>query len=324
MVIHRPKACEMVGFGSNWDREDIVEAEEESKVTLNDDRKQGDGSGAKTKLGGNADEEDEVEPHPWSDEGSRGVEVEEGVTDSLERVEVGGRAAVEEIARDERIGVNEGGEEPGEEDEKQQRHNINAAAEKRWILGTNSEIRDGMPEEGQQPGKEGFRQALARNIIAVATQRKGDRVRTPAKFFDEVQTVGTTNNGVARGDRPKKIGGNKRYGSINVRTLAMKDDRNRKETCGQTAAAVEWVIEFEERGLGVVGLQECRIPSGMDGCEGEYRTYYSGSVDGKRQHGVGIYKRRIRHTTRQRPTDVGIRDDLRCKTSSSRSICADE
>ncbi len=41
--------------------------------------------------------------------------------------------------------------------------------------------------------------------------------------------------------------------------------------------------------MGIIGLQECRIPSGMDGCEGEYRTHYSGNVDGKRQHGVGIF-----------------------------------
>ena len=59
----------------------------------------------------------------------------------------------------------------------------------------------------------------------------------------------------------------KRYASINVRTLAMKGDKNRKEACGKTAAAVEWVMEFEERGLGIIDLQECRIPSAMDGCE---------------------------------------------------------
>jgi hypothetical protein len=69
----------------------------------------------------------------------------------------------------------------------------------------------------------------------------------------------------------------------------MRGDKNRKEACGKTAAAVEWVMEFEERGLGIIGLQECRIPSAMDGCEGEYRTYYSGKEDGTRQHGVGIY-----------------------------------
>ena len=50
--------------------------------------------------------------------------------------------------------------------------------------------------------------------------------------------------------------------------------------------------------------------------QGEYRTFYSGNVEGKRQHGVGIYMR-IRHTTHQRATDVGIiRDDIRCNTSS--------
>jgi hypothetical protein len=65
-----------------------------------------------------------------------------------------------------------------------------------------------------------------------------------------------------------------------------------KEACGKTAAAVEWVLEFEERGLGIIGLQECRISSAVDGCEGEYRTYYSGKEDGTRQHGVGIYMHR--------------------------------
>jgi exonuclease III len=68
-----------------------------------------------------------------------------------------------------------------------------------------------------------------------------------------------------------------------------KGDKNRKETCGKTAGAAEWVIEFKERGLGVIGLQECRVPSGVDGSEGDYRTFYSGKEDGKRQHGVGIY-----------------------------------
>ena len=57
----------------------------------------------------------------------------------------------------------------------------------------------------------------------------------------------------------------------------MKGDANRKETCGKTAAAVEWVMEFEERGLVVVGLQKCRVPGGMDVYEGEYRTFYSGN-----------------------------------------------
>ena len=140
MERYRPKAYDMVGFGSNWETEDVVEAEEESNVTLLKNRKQRDGSGKKTEQGGNADEEDELEPHPWDDAGSRGVEVDKEVADSLERAELGGCAAGEENARNERIRVSEGGEEPGEEDEKQQRHNSNAAAEGRWILGTNSEV----------------------------------------------------------------------------------------------------------------------------------------------------------------------------------------
>ena len=67
------------------------------------------------------------------------------------------------------------------------------------------------------------------------------------------------------------VGVSKRYTSINVDTLAMKGDKNRRETCGKTAAAVEWVIEFEERGLGIIGLQEYRVPGGMDGSKENYR-----------------------------------------------------
>ena len=39
----------------------------------------------------------------------------------------------------------------------------------------------------------------------------------------------------------------------------MKDDKNSKEADGRVAAALEWACEFEARGLGVIGLQECRV-----------------------------------------------------------------
>ena len=120
-------------------------------------------------------------------------------------------------------------------------------------------------------------------------RRTGERVRKPTQFFDEERMLSATEDGSIHRKREKKIGDSKRYASINVRTLAMKGDKNRKEACGQTAAAVEWTMEFEARGLGVVGLQECRIPGGVDGQEGDYRTFYSGNADGGRQHVVGIY-----------------------------------
>ena len=47
-----------------------------------------------------------------------------------------------------------------------------------------------------------------------------------------------------------------KYGSINVRSLVMKDDNYKRELCGATAAATEWVLEFQARQLDVVGLQE--------------------------------------------------------------------
>ena len=51
-----------------------------------------------------------------------------------------------------------------------------------------------------------------------------------------------------------------KYGSINVRSLVMKDDKYKRELCGATAAATEWVLEFQARQLDVVGgLQECRV-----------------------------------------------------------------
>eukprot|EP01036_Dinobryon_divergens_P035907 gene35907-46617_t len=85
------------------------------------------------------------------------------------------------------------------------------------------------------------------------------------------------------------VGSHRRYGTINVRTLAIKDDRQRNESDGRVAGATEWAYEFEGRGLGVVGLQECRVPGKTDGQEGEYRTFYSGNMEGKCQHGVGVY-----------------------------------
>jgi hypothetical protein len=141
-------------------------------------------------------------------------------------------------------------------------------------------------EYAQNGQGENSQQTLARTMGAVVTRRTGSRARKPTKFFDEMQTdsVSGVHERVAI-----TTGTGKRYASINVRTLAMKGDKHRKEACGQTAGAVEWVLEFETRGLGIIGLQECRIPSEMDGTEGEYRTFYSGNVKGKRQHGVGLY-----------------------------------
>jgi hypothetical protein len=97
-------------------------------------------------------------------------------------------------------------------------------------------------------------------VRAVVARRTGERVRKPTQFFDEERVSSAATDGNIQRKCEKKIGDNKRYASINVRTLAMKGDKNRKEACGQTAAAVEWIMEFEARGLGVVGLQECRIP----------------------------------------------------------------
>ena len=112
------------------------------------------------------------------------------------------------------------------------------------------------------------------------TRQTGERVRTPKKFFgDEVQTNNATEASSAHGDHTRTVGANKRYASINVRTLAMKGNKNRKEACGQTAAAVEWVLEFEDRGLGIVyrtgwmsaegtighSIREMRMASGNTG-----------------------------------------------------------
>ncbi len=175
--------------------------------------------------------------------------------------------------------------------------NGNTEGETRWVLGSSSGRTGGVittssAEDDQNGHGENFQQAFARNMRAVVTRRTGLRARKPAKFFDEAQTDSAANtmSGVY-GRVTITTGTGKRYASINVRTLVMKGDKHRKEACGQTTAgAVEWVLEFETRGLGIIGLQECRIPtSGMDGTEGEYRTFYSGNAEGKRQHGVGLY-----------------------------------
>lgn len=111
-----------------------------------------------------------------------------------------------------------------------------AAGETRWVLGTNSNKSGGIiesNEEKQDTQGEDFRQAFVRNVRAVVTRRIGTRARKPTKFFDEVeQTVNNTtvdNISAVRGEGARKIGGNKRYASINVQTLAMKGDKSRKQ-----------------------------------------------------------------------------------------------
>ena len=172
-----------------------------------------------------------------------------------------------------------------------------AAADTRWVLGTssnsNTAVEGNAFAEAMEERREELQQTIASKIREAVTRRTGTRTKKPRKFFDELETSSkvatTTHDGVDDREYVKKVGENKRYASINVRTLAMQGDKNRKETCGKTAAAEEWVLEFVERGLGVVGLQECRVPNMMDGVEGEYRTFYSGNKEGQRRHGVGIY-----------------------------------
>jgi hypothetical protein len=227
MDIYRPKAREMAGFNTNWE----MAAEEITVIVQN--RMQGKRSGEKAEEVGNSGEEENMKPHKWDEVGRRIVVVVEEETNNIVAEDF---AEVEE--RIEATGVEE--EENGEEDERQPRPKSKPAVEGRWILETNSDSQDGLPdEEEQQEGKEEFRRAFARNIRAEVTRRKGARTRNPTKFFDEAQTGGKTTNEAAGGGGTKKIGESKRYGSINVRTLAMKGDRNRKETCGQVAAAVE-------------------------------------------------------------------------------------
>ena len=79
-----------------------------------------------------------------------------------------------------------------------------------------------------------------------------------------------------------------KYGSINVRTLSMKDDNYRKEVCGETAAASEWILEFQARELGVIGLQECRVMGNMVGKEGPYINFHTGEKT-EREYGVEIF-----------------------------------
>ena len=171
LKIYRPKACEMVGFGINWDTEDII----------GQHRMQGDRSGEKAKEGGNSGEEEEVQSHQWDEEGRRIVEVVEEEADRIVAVAREEFAEVEERIR--ATGVEE--EKKGEDHEKQPRPISKPAVEMRWILETNSDRPDGVPdEEEQQEGKEGFRQAFARNIRAEVTRRKGAWTRNPTKFFD--------------------------------------------------------------------------------------------------------------------------------------------
>jgi exonuclease III len=153
----------------------------------------------------------------------------------------------------------------------------------------------------------GFIAALLRNVeiqdpelqaMGMAV-RRGTRERKPRKFFDEDGKVDTNIRTPEKGHQPRQpepagkqrgVGVNRRYGTINVRTLAMKDDKNSKEADGRVAAALKWACEFEARGLGVIGLQECRVPGQVDGQEGEcYRTFYSDNRDGESKHGVGLY-----------------------------------
>jgi hypothetical protein len=132
----------------------------------------------------------------------------------------------------------------------------NTEMETRWVLGSRPRrVAESSAEAQEGHDKEGFRQAFVRNVRAVVARRTGERVRKPTQFFDEERMLSAAEDGSKHRKREKKIGDNKRYASINVRTLAMKGDKNRKEACGQTAAVVEWIMEFEARGLGVVGLQ---------------------------------------------------------------------
>ena len=180
------------------------------------------------------------------------------------------------------------GEDEEEEMQQQHRDSVLSAqkprateSENRWVLGASSESDRpiSVPDDAQEERREEFQRAFTRNMRKAATQRIGTRIRKPTMFSDEVHTdIATKGSGavVRKEEHTKKMGENKRYGSINVRTLVMKGDKHSKEACGKTAAVTEWVIEFENRGLGIIGLQECRIPSGMDGCEGSYRTFYAG------------------------------------------------
>ncbi len=99
------------------------------------------------------------------------------------------------------------------------------------MLGSSSERQGGdfnTHEESQAVSGEGFRQAFVRNARAVITRRKGERVRKPTMFFDEVQTSSAAEASTIREEHAKRIGDAKRYASINVRTLAVKGDKYRK------------------------------------------------------------------------------------------------
>ena len=100
------------------------------------------------------------------------------------------------------------------------------------------------------------------------------RAKTRGDYKEKGKEVITTRTAKIKSDENRS---GKKYGSINVRTLSMKDDdRYKKEIlCGATAAASEWILEFQARGLGVVGLQECRVKGNMAGKEGPYHTFYT-------------------------------------------------
>ena len=71
------------------------------------------------------------------------------------------------------------------------------------MLGSSSERlggKIGTHEEGQAVYGEILRQAFVRNARAVVTRRKGERVRKPTTFFDEVQTNRAEEAKTMRGD----------------------------------------------------------------------------------------------------------------------------
>lgn len=110
-----------------------------------------------------------------------------------------------------------------------------AATETRWVLGNSGiiTVESAIDDELERGGEES-RQAVARNIRATVTRRKGTRIRKPVKFLGEEEATTSTTKGSMEivGEATKKVGENKRYASINVRTLAMQGDMNRKKACG--------------------------------------------------------------------------------------------
>ena len=98
--------------------------------------------------------------------------------------------------------------------------------------------------------------------VEVEISSCGTPVITRSRTRSEVQKSSKDrwSNGGDRTIQAQKTNSAKRdvvkYGSINVRSLVMKDDNYKRELCGATAAATEWVLEFQARQLDVVGLQE--------------------------------------------------------------------